>query len=142
MSRPEVGKLVAALTCLVIMTPGKSIAWSQSPSICRLDGPRLLNHLSFFFWYQDEHMVVFSILVISNSKSDHIEAHQPQNSTQNDPRNCLSTCSSLLRIWHERTEGRERHQTDTHKVILVSPTDFTVKVKKEGVGGKESVEIL
>lgn len=88
-------------------------------------------------------MVVFSILVISNSKSDHIEAHQPQNSTQNDPRNCLSTCSSLLRIWHERTEGREWHQTDTHKASNTRLTNrLHSESKKRGGGGKESVEIL
>lgn len=95
---------------------------------------------SFFFLYQDEHMLGFSILLIWNSKSDHTEACQPQSSIQGYSRNCLSTCSILLWIWHERTEGKEWHQTDAHKVsnICLANLDFTgkAKKKKEGLGGR------
>lgn len=96
--------------------------------------PRLLNNLSpFFFLYQDEHMVVFSTLLIQTSKSDHTEARQPQSSSQGYSRNCLSTCSILLWIWHERTEGREWHQTDAQKVsnIRLADLGFTGKAKKK-----------
>ena len=54
-------------------------------------------------------------------------------------RNCLSTCSILLWIWHERAERRERHQTDAHKVsnIRLANLDFTGKARKKrrGWGG-------
>lgn len=78
-------------------------------------------------------MLVFSILLIWNSKSDHTEACQPQSSIQGYSRNCLSTCSILLWIWHERTEGKEWHQTDAHKVsnIRLANLDFTGKAKKK-----------